>query len=113
MDFTVRRGPLSALRTDRPENRRAINARVGFRLLSVLRPIFRKVQRFGLRKSALISATYEIRTKIGEVQRFGEKRPAIGRSRSFVDWDKRKGLVLDAHIRDAAFEIGTSRPRIA
>ena len=39
------------LRTERLENRCAINARVGFRLLAVLQVIFPKVQRFGSRKT--------------------------------------------------------------
>ena len=37
----------AAVRTERLENRRAIKARVGFRLLPVLQAIFRKVRRFG------------------------------------------------------------------
>ena len=41
---------MNQLNTERLEKRRAINARVGFRLLPVLQMIFRKVQRFGSAK---------------------------------------------------------------
>src|SRR5205807_2100546 len=51
------------LYTERIKKYRAINARVGFRSLSVLQVNCRKVRRLGSSKNGSISMTYEFRTK--------------------------------------------------